>query len=152
MERHDSPHVIETVAIGLARHLAHSPQYDREAAEAFLNVLHEHGLAVTERNRTIMEWSPWAVKQVTPGDVRVSQDDGGDHVVVVEATATLVRLPPLGQGPVIERHITIGTKWACGEDAVDRATRNAISLALQQARDAAEGFISAASEAEHEAA
>lgn len=92
------------------------------------------------------------MKEVTPGDVRVSQDNGGDHVVVVEATATLVRLPPLGQAPVTERHITVGTRWACVEDSVDGATRNAISLALQQARDAAEGFIAAVAEAEHEAA
>lgn len=151
MERHDSPHVIETVAIGLARHLAHSPQYDREAAEAFLNVLHEHGLAVTERNRSIMEWSPWAVKQVTPGDVRVSQDDGGDHVVVVEATVTLVRLPPLGHGPVVEREITVNTRWACDEDSVDEATRNAMALALRQVREAADAFIAAVAEAEREA-
>lgn len=152
MERHDSPATLEAVAIGLRRHGRGASVFDDEAAGTFLDILEEKGFAVVERGRTIMEWSPWRLKSVVPGRVHVRPGQTMDHQIVAEATATLVCHPPLGQGAAIEREITVSTSWGCEEDAVGSATRSAVALAMQQARDAAEGFISAASEDRQETA
>ncbi|SFU51768.1 MULTISPECIES: hypothetical protein [unclassified Methylobacterium] len=83
--------------------------------------------------------APWVLASVMPGvvDIRPSSTVR-DHVIEATATALLTR------GDFSEkREIKVQTAWFCNEGGIEEATRDAVSLALSQARKGAAAFIAA---------
>ena len=87
--------------------------------------------------------APWVLASVTPGVVEIRPSSTVyDHVIEATATALLTR------GDFSERReIKVQTAWFCNEGGIEESTREAVSLALWQARKGAAAFITATSQA-----
>ncbi|UIN36929.1 hypothetical protein [Methylobacterium oryzae] len=83
--------------------------------------------------------APWVLASVTPGVVEIRPSSTVyDHVIEATATALLTR------GDFSERReIKVQTAWFCNEGGIEESTREAVSLALWQARKGAAAFIAA---------